>query len=300
MNERSKKTGDIFSRIRNLDKLTRGESAIASFFEDNINMLAFENLTVLSERSGVSKASMVRFLKHRLGYESFAQFQNERQELMEHRLDSPVRRYVRNQSVFDLFDGGKQSALETHVPEVLQHIQDVCNYLYPEKIEEVATLLAHEKNSIYLLGQRSSYSLAHMFYVNLLHFRPNFFMLGGLDSTMPPEIFNASAGDTVFVIHRRRYSKNTYDIARQLKLAGLSLILLTDSEISPLSSMADLQIVVPDSKTKNFLSECAWIAVLESIVLTVAKMSKEEDSQYIEKVEKTLQHFFGINSEKNH
>lgn len=294
MNNRSTKSDDFFARVREIGKLTRTESMIVTFFEANINLLAFENLTALSQKAGVGKASMVRFIKHRLGYDDFAQFQDERREFMEQRLDSPVRRYVRDQAMTAKSADKQQSAFERHFPEALHHLQLVFENMDPGQIEEVAKYMTRKNSSIFLLGQRTSYSLAHTLYVKLLYVRPNIYLVGGPDSTLPHQIFNASEGDIVFVIHRKRYSQNTYDIAKQLKTKGLDLVLMTDSEVSPLASMADRQIVIPSSKRKDYLGDSAWVAVLESIFLAVADICQAQNSEYTEMVEKSLQKFFGI------
>ncbi|MFW6055088.1 MAG: MurR/RpiR family transcriptional regulator, partial [Thermodesulfobacteriota bacterium] len=97
VNKQSKNKG-LLSRLRALDRLTRTERKIAVFFEQNPKLLAFESLTRLSAKAGVSKASMNRFLMQRLGYESFLHFKTECRKQIEHQLESPIQRYQRRHS----------------------------------------------------------------------------------------------------------------------------------------------------------------------------------------------------------
>ncbi len=299
MTNHAKSTSDLFTRIRKLGKMTRSENKIASFFSNNINRLAFENLTALSQKAQVSKASMVRFIIHRLGYRDFSEFQTERQEQIENRLESPVRRYIRYREKIHNLKDGKLSAMDMHIPSVLNHIQQAYEHVDSSKLSAAAALLANDESSIYLLSQRTSFSLSFMLYANLQYVRPKVFLLGSHDSSFPQEAFSICPGDTVFVIHRRRYSINTYNIVKHLKNPGINLILATDAELTPLSSLADIQITIPPSKTKEFYSVCAWVAVLESLFLSVAELRKEHKKEYSNKVEQVLQKYSINDDEEN-
>lgn len=68
----------LTQRIQSLEKLTASEIKIADYFSRNYWDLAFENVTTLSRRTGVSKATVVRFLA-KLGYSDFSEFRDELQ-----------------------------------------------------------------------------------------------------------------------------------------------------------------------------------------------------------------------------
>ena len=64
---------DLIKKIRQLDRMTPGETQIADYICQRYPEVAFENVTSISQKAGVSKATVVRFIK-RLGYDGFSHF----------------------------------------------------------------------------------------------------------------------------------------------------------------------------------------------------------------------------------
>lgn len=294
MTIRAKKPGDLFSRMRALERLTPTEKKIAVFFEKNPKPLAFDNLSALSAKAEVSKASMVRFLIHRLGYEDFAQFKSERQEQLERQLESPIERYLRHQN------GGQGQTLPGSAPfqryfsEVIEHIQAAGTYLEQNTLDRAADAIAQTDRSLFILGQRISFNLAYMLSTNLHYIRPRVFLMRDDHSSLPTEIFNANPGDVAFVISRRRYSRNTHNLTHYLHRQGLSIVLATDSEMSPLASLAEVLLVIPSPETASFESLGAWVAMIESLTLMVAERCRGGEQQYAAKADELVRQFYGL------
>ncbi|MCK4509085.1 MAG: MurR/RpiR family transcriptional regulator [Desulfuromonadales bacterium] len=284
--------GDLFSRVRALKKLTPTQFKIVDWFRNNENSLAFENLIALSAKSGVSKASMVRFLIHVLGYRDFAEFQCERQKKMAQRLESPIMCYLNSSD--DALGG--ESTLMQHVPYSLQAIQCAYNFLDITAFTQISNLLAQAERPLYLMGHRTSYALASLAYTNLQYIRPNVHMLGDAHSSFPPEIFNVGKGDIALIISRRRYSQNSLNIARELKNIGTELVLLTDAEVTPLSHLADIQLVVQPPEKVVFESLAAWTVILEAMTLNVADKCRRTNPDYSVRAEKIVSEFFGFSA----
>jgi DNA-binding MurR/RpiR family transcriptional regulator len=100
--------------------------------------------------------------------------------------------------------------------------------------------------------------------------------------------------DAVLIISRRRYSRHSLEIAQEIKQIGATLILVTDSEVAPLSGLADVQLVVSPPGEQDFESITAWAAILEALTLTVAETCRLEEPGYSQKVEKQLDRVFGF------
>lgn len=290
MNKESKNQPDLFARIRALKKLTTTQAKLVELFRNNQNSLAFETLIMLSAKAGVSKASTVRFLIHVLGYRDFAEFQAERQELMENRLESPIMRYLRASDD----DPNGENPLIRHIPYTLQAIQHAYNHMDMDIFARIAQILAETERPLYFMGHRTSYGLVFMMYVNLQYIRPRVCMLGDAHSAFPPELLNVGKDDVVFIVSRRRYSRNSLKIAEELKNIGAQLILMTDSEVTPLSHLADIQLVVPQIEPAVFESNAAWTATLEALSLTVADKCRRKDPDYPAGTELILNQHFGF------
>ncbi len=286
-----KSKGDFFTRLRALDHLTPTETKIVLFVEENPKLLAFGNLTRLSDRAKVSKASMIRFLIHRLGYADFAEFQAERQEYLASKLDSPINLYLRQPDSQSHHENEPNTIFERHTAQIMQDINSAAAHLKPETLIQVADILAQIKRPLYILGQGTSYSLAHMMATDLKYIRPNVFLMGDEHTSMPAQLFQAVKGDVLFVITRRRYSRNSNRITRYLKEKGLTIILATDSENAPLSHLMDMQIAIPAQKCTTISSLAAWVVMIESLVLMVAERCPDSARTYGKKADEILLEF---------
>lgn len=282
----------LLDKIRSLDRLTRTEKKIAFFFERHLRQLAFDSLTGLSVKAGVSKASMNRFLTQRLGYRGFSHFKSERQQDIQLQLESPIQRYQRQLDGSWKAETSSQTPLQLHLSEYLQHIQTLSRQLDQASLSEAADRISQTDRSLFVLGQRMSYSLAYILATNLQYIRPNVFLMRGDHSSLPTETFNTRSGDVLFVISRRRYSENTFRLTRYLRNSGLTVVAATDSEVSPLVPLANVLLVIPSLENGTFESLGALVAVMETLVLMVADRCRMSQAAYFQKAEDLLSEFF--------
>lgn len=284
LNERTKNRNDFFARIRTLSKLTPSQVKIVNSFHLNQNSLAFENLTVLSRKAGVSKASLDRFLIHVLGYRDFAEFQAEHQEKMENRLDSPITRYLLASG-----DGlNRDDVLNRHLSFSVQAVQYALKCLNVDAFHKITTLLTQTKRPLHIMGHLTSFSLAFTLYINLQYLRPLVTLLGDECISISVDLLNVAPEHVVFIISRRRYSKNSLEITQHLKKIGAEIILVTDSEIAPLAYLADTLLVIPPPAHCGFESITAWIAILEAMILAVAEECRRKEPDYTAVAERLL------------
>ena len=99
------KSQDLIDKIRSLKKLTPSEAKIAEYFSRNYAEIVFENVTSISQKTGVSKATVVRFIS-KLGYHKFSAFRNElRHSALLQRKPLPTRYTFKKKQVKDEWCG---------------------------------------------------------------------------------------------------------------------------------------------------------------------------------------------------
>jgi DNA-binding MurR/RpiR family transcriptional regulator len=229
----------LLDRIRALQKLTPGEAKIADFLSRRFPETVFDNVTTISQKSGVSKATVVRFIS-RLGYSSFYEFRNQQRHEVVSRLESPVQRYsLKKRQLM----GEGEDILGQNFAYIMKNLRHTHARTDPKTFREVARLI------------------------------------------------DVTPKDTLFVISHRRYATLTHKVAETFAGAGARIILLTDSEFSPLSSLAHLQLVVPSEGLSIFQSYCAASALLESLVIAALQFCDERVFDRSEKAEKLYEHF---------
>lgn len=265
---------NFIERIRTLAKLTPSEVKIADFLARHYPEIVFENATTISKKTGVSKATVVRFIA-RLGYDSFAQFQQQLRDDFMVRKELPVGRYT----LIKKQDSGKaRDLLGLSLNAIMKNLQEFHAQIETDTFMDIARLLIETPGSLYITGQRSSYALAHLFHGLMKRLRPHTFLLGGDSTSIPDTLVDIQNGDTLFAIFRYPYARTTYEVAKHLVNQKAQVILLTDSSFSPLHDAADHQIVVPVDESSLFHRFTAATAILES--LTVAALHFCSDDIY--------------------
>ncbi|MCD6430871.1 MAG: MurR/RpiR family transcriptional regulator [Deltaproteobacteria bacterium] len=265
---------NLIERIRSLPKLTPSEVKIADFLARHYPEIVFENATTISQKTGVSKATVVRFIA-RLGYDSFAKFQQQLRNDLVVRRELPVSRYT----LIKKQDSGKaEDILALSLNAIMKNLQEFHAQIESDTFMNIARLLIETPGALHISGQRSSYALAHLFHGLMRRLRQQTFLLGGDLSSIPDALIDVQAQDTLFAIFRYPYAKITYKVAKYFASQKARIILLTDSNFSPLYDTVDHQLVVPVDESSLFHRFTAATAILES--LTVAALHFCDDDIY--------------------
>lgn len=272
-------------RLGQLERLTPSETKIADFFQSTYPKVAFETPTSIGEKSGVSKATVIRFIS-RLGYQGFQDFQEQLQNEMLTRLDSPVQRYtLRKHKPLRQ----TQDYLGQCIGEAVKDLQEAHARIGAERIAHAAALLSDKKGELYITGQQSSYGLAHFFWTRASYHRDRVHLVDNLASALPQQLMGVTSRDILLALIHRRYSLPTQAIIKYFAHCGGKIVLVTDSETNPVAHLADLILAAPPTGVHTFESRTATIAVLQSLELAMADILGERSLAQLERAE----HLFG-------
>jgi len=276
---------NIIKQIHSLKKMTPSELKIAEYFSRYEHELAFENVTSVSKNTGVSKSTVVRFLS-RLGYNKFADFRKKmRDELVSNRESLQYllqKKHLENR---------QEDILGENFSYIMKNLQYTHAQIDPQKFLNVAQMLMQSGSHLYITGHRTSYPLAHLFYLLIARLRPDSTLLGPEVSMFPDKMTSVSADNVLLSIFRKPYGKQTLKISQYFFEKKAKIILITDSEFSPASELATIQLTVPSEGLSIFSSFTAVTALLESLNIAALKFCNEEMIDHLEKGEKLLGNF---------
>jgi DNA-binding MurR/RpiR family transcriptional regulator len=276
---------NIIKQIRSLRKMTPSELKIAEYFSRYEQDLAFENVTSISKITGVSKSTVVRFLS-KLGYNKFADFRKKmRNELVSKR--ESLRYLLQKKHL----ENRQEDILGENFSYLMKNLQYTHAQIDPQKFLNVAQMLMQSGSHLYITGQRTSYPLAYLFYLLIARLRPDSTLLGPEVSMFPDKMTSVSADNVLLSIFRVPYGKQTLKISQYFFEKKAKIILITDSEFSPASELATIQITVPSEGLSIFRSFTAVTALLESLNIAALKFCNEETIDRLEKGEKLLGNF---------
>ena len=277
---------NLLDRINALKKLTPSESKIADFISHHYPEIVFDNVTSISKKTGVSKATVVRFFSH-LGFERYSMFHNYLRHEIGEDWESPIDRYkmIKRQPMEK-----EQDILSKYISNIINNLQRTYEKLDRKEFVKAAQMIANFKGNLYIIGQRACYPIAYLFYVRLKRVRPKTYLLDVQSSILPDLLNDVTSKDLLFAIDHRRYCKATLKVVDVFAEQRAKIIMLTDSQFSPFSRFAHIQLVVP-SDNLVFHSCCGETAVIESLVVAALSYGGERSYDRLKKAEKLLKTF---------
>ncbi|MCP3921631.1 MAG: MurR/RpiR family transcriptional regulator [Desulfobacterales bacterium] len=278
---------NFIERIKKLDKLTPSETKIADFFSRNYDELVFENLSSISRKAEVSKPTVLRFIS-KLGFKQFAAFNDELRKELKSNHDSMHIRYSLKKKVLN--DGNDDIIAQTFT-NTINNLENTYNNIDEKKFNLIAESLAKCDGKIYITGQRSSYALSYIFNNMIRRVLSNTILIEPQSSLVPDALIDITDKDVVFGIYRRPYSSETNSIIKYFAEIGSEIILITDSELNPLSKVSTHQLSVNTEGVSVFTSSTSLLAILEALNIAILNFCDESVADRLEKAEHIYKKF---------
>lgn len=270
---------DILSVIsRNSAGFSKGQRQIARFITENYDKAAFMTAGKLGKTVGVSESTVVRFAAE-LGYDGYPGMRKALQEMIRNRLTSLQRIEVAK----GLFDD--QDILHAVLTSDMEKLE-----ITREETNQESFNLAVEKilqaNHVYILGMRSSSSLASFmgYYLNLL--RDNVSVLhDSAYGEVYEQVMRVQEGDVFIGISYPRYSSRTVKAMRYAHGMGAHVIGITDGENSPFVGIADTNLFARSDMVSFLDSLVAPLSLINALIVAVGLKTDDKLSNTFRKLE---------------
>ena len=250
--------------------LTPTQRRIADAALAEPTLLAFGTVSDLADRVGTSRPSIVRFAT-KLGFEGYADLQQHIRSDLSRRLSRPSER-IRS-------GGGHGASARTVINEAIASVFDAVE---GDRIAALVTPIVQARK-VWVLSGETSQAGAHAMQSGLSMVRPGVHWLE--EHSFGTELSDAAPGDTAVVIDFPRYRKQVTLAAGVLADAGVTVVAITDSPLSPLVKLADTwsQIKVP--AVGPFDSSVPIVAMCELVVAQVALELQDVATDRIDRIE---------------
>lgn len=270
-------TSDVLSLIRkNMDTFSKRQRAIANFIMDNYDKAAFMTASRLGKAINVSESTVVRFAAE-LGYDGYPEMQRALQEMIRNKLTSIQRIEVTNDRLgsSDILSAVMQSDIEK-----LRMSIDTVNH---EQFQAAVDQIVKAKH-IYILGLRSSTAIASFlgFYFNLL-FEDVTLVHTTSVSEMFEQVLHIGPGDLMIGISFPRYSSRTVKVMQFARDRGANVLAITDSEASPLYTLAHTSLLAKSDMVSFIDSLVAPLSLVNALIVAVGRrMDKDISGTFTE------------------
>ena len=276
MNDEHKDLIRIIQKV--YPRLSKGQKLIAEFISNNYDKAAFMTASKLGNKVGVSESTVVRFA-NTLGYDGYPKLQRELQELIKTKLTTVQRLEMSK-------DYSNESAVLKKVLKAdMDNIRATIEEIDAEVFQKVVNSIFDAKR-IYILGLRSSTTLAEYlgFYLNLIH--DNVKVVTSGVSDIFEQMIRVGKDDLVIGISFPRYSANTLNALKYTKEQGALVVGITDSQVSPIASIADYTLTARSHMATFVDSLVAPLSLINALVVAVGMREKDEITSTFDTLEK--------------
>jgi DNA-binding MurR/RpiR family transcriptional regulator len=164
---------------------------------------------------------------------------------------------------------GDDAMVQDIFAALAQHMHDLSAPAAAERFTAAADLIARAER-VFCLGLRSSFSVAYIFHYVRALFGSNSVLVDGAGAVGVDLLRNIGRDDVLLVISVEPYMRHTVDAADYARKQGARIVAVTDSELSPLKSLAQVTILVRTETPSFFHAMTPAFAAAECLAALVA------------------------------
>lgn len=257
--------------VTRLPTMSAKHRLVADAVLANPSRALVSTVSELAQRVGVVPATVVRFAQS-LGYPGFPEFREGlRSEFPA--LRSPLERLDDDVSEA----GGSAGAMLQRVQQqTIRNVQQTFARLDPQSIERAIDLLLVAPRVV-IVGAGTSHILAlHLHRTLQSAGIPSELLRDWYDLLYTPRL---APGCVLFATTVWRYSKVTVEAVRVANEAGASTILLTDADVAPGASLADITLLYSPHAIGEHLSPAAGAVVIDCLAAGLAARAPDRVKQ---------------------
>ncbi len=263
-----KSTSDLVAAVSS--ELTPTERRIAEAVLAEPTLLAFGTVSDLAGRVGTSRPSIVRFA-NKLGFNGYTTLQQHVRSDLSHRLSRPSER---------IRSAGGTAPPARHV--INGAISSVLDALEDGRIAELAEPVVRAEK-VWILSGETSQAGAHALHSGLSMVRPGVRSLE--QHSFGTALSDAGPCDAVVVFDFFRYRRQVATAARVFRDAGVTVVAITDSPLSPLVELADTWCQIEVPAIGPFDSSAPVVLMCELLVAEVAQELQDNATNRIDRIE---------------
>jgi len=261
-------TSDLVAAVSS--ELTPTERRIAEAVLAEPTLLAFGTVSDLADRVGTSRPSIVRFA-NKLGFNGYTRLQQHVRSDLSHRLSRPSER---------IRSAGKTAPPARHV--INGAISSVLDALEDGRIAELAAPVVRAEK-VWILSGETSQAGAHALHSGLSMVRPGVRSLE--QHSFGTALSDAGPCDAAVVFDFFRYRRQVATAARVFADAGVTVVAISDSPLSPLVELADTWCQIEIPAVGPFDSSAPVVLMCELLVAQVAQELQDDATNRIDRID---------------
>lgn len=270
----------ITQRIyKNSHLFSKGQKKLAAAVTHQYDKIVYMTAAKLGKFVGVSESTVVRFAAL-LGYDGYSEFQNAIAELVRSKLTPNQRIDITKQRI------GRGDVAELVMSSDIDKIRHSLENLNKvEFFNAVETILSAK--TLYITGARNSEPLARLLQYNLSLIFDNVRLVTPTStSEVFEQMFSIGEEDAIFTISFPRYSTKMVNAARFAQSKKAKVIVLTDTDTSPLVEFADHFLTAQSDMASFMDSLVAPLSIINAIIVEITRRKEKDIKKRFDTLEK--------------
>ncbi len=276
---------DVLLRVREaFDGFSPEVRRAARWLTDHSTEVALLSMRQQAKSAGVSAPTMVR-LARALGYTDYASLRRPFQDAMSGGHAGFSRRASALQAAPT---SSRVAGLAFEIIGVqIDDIESIQTLNAPDRIEAAVKAIARAKR-VGFLGVRASFGIAYYFRYGYNMIATNGVLFDGLGGTLLDQAETLERGDVLVAISQAPYSTPTVDALEAAKRREVTVVALTDSDLSPLARGAAHVLRFRTESMSFFPSMIAPLALVELLLARLAGRGGSKVIDRLAQVERRL------------
>ena len=250
--------------------LSKQLKIIAKYIEDHRQTLVLDRITDIAKACEVQPSAIVRFAQ-RFGFSGFSDMQALFREAFvptqpntssyQHRIRDVIAKQNAPLSNTDL--------AQSFLAACQQGLDELSQTLDPVAFDAAVDLLQRADN-IYVIGVRRMFPIASYITYALQHTKKRVHLVSGLGGMYHEQIRSISEGDLMIAISFQPYGRETRYCARVASQNKAKLLVITDSQLSPLCRDAASILTVKEGSAFAFRSMSSTISLCQALFIALS------------------------------
>jgi len=247
---------------------------VAQYLIDHPSEIAFGTVAVISKDAGVHPSTLVRFA-NAFGFSGFTEMQRLFQQNLLH--ESPSYsdriRLARESSGDNSLD--PMNLLSQFASANSAVLDQLVSDIDIQALRTAEQTLA-EADTVYIVGVRRAFVVASYFAYALRNAQRRAFLVDGVGGLIKEQGTSVRPGDALLAVSFHPYAAETKDIVQNAASKGVPVVLITDSQLSPLAPLASSMLIVKEADVHGIRSLSASLCIAQALSISLANRSDTE------------------------
>lgn len=270
-----------------LNELTPQEKKAAQALLKKYPMTGLETIASFAEQAGVGGATVLRFVR-KLGFHAYSDFQRALRDEIGQSQASPLSQYHLHRR-----DGDADTYLSNFVRDSQANLAELFESIGREEFDELIGLLSDDNRKVFLHGGRFTQFIAAYIAWHLRQIRKRVWTVDGQSETWAGHLVDIDRRSVLVVFDFRRYQNDVIAFAREAAARGATVVLITDSWVSPIASVARSVWCCPIEIPSPYDSALTGLALGECIIGAIIRHKGEPVKKRIESIDALRQQIVG-------